>query len=95
MIDTKQRLVYLSRFSEAAQRGLDGNDPQVCPNPRRLFAKLELQLFPTSGSLLDARNGTVLGTYDGDMVGAAAAFIALTSTFHTNTEFANYQVDWE
>ena len=95
MIDTKQRLVYLSRYSEAAQRGLDGNDPQACPDPRKLFAKLPPQLFPTSGSLLDARTDTVLGTYDGDMIGAAAAFIALTSTFHTNTEYANYQVDWE
>jgi len=95
LIDTTQGLVYLSRYSEAARRGLNGNDPQVCPDPRKLFAKLPPQLFPTSGSLLDARTGTVLGTYDGDMIGAAAAFIALTSTFHTNTEFANYQVDWE
>ena len=93
LIDTTQGLVYLSRYSEAARRGLDGNDSQTCPEPRKLFAKITPQL--TSDALLDARTGKLLGTYDGDKVGGAAAFIALTNQFHTNTEYANYQVEWE
>lgn len=92
MIDTSQGLVYLSRYSEAARRGLDGSDEQICPEPRKLFAKLPWQLPPDT--LLDARTGKLLGTFTGDKVGGAAAFIALTSQFHTNTEYAEYQTDW-
>ena len=62
-----------------------------CPEPSKIVAVLTL------GIIEDAKTRQRLGQSDQFDISAdvAAAFIALTSTFHTHTKYANYQVDWE
>ena len=85
--------IYLSRDHEAflrqkADKRLSGMN---CPEPSKIVAVLTL------GIIEDAKTRQRLGQSDQFDISAdvAAAFIALTSTFHTHTKYANYQVDWE
>ena len=85
--------IYLSREHEVylrqkADKDLSG---KKCPEPSKLVAAYPNEHL--SGCIVNDHR--ILGRYDRGGIGAAAAFIALTSTFHTQTEYANYQVDWE
>lgn len=95
VIPSFYQFIYLSRKNEAFLRqGADKHlDDKECPEQSKIVAAFSHE--SGSGKIVDAETDRVLGYYDCGGIGAAAAFIALTSTFHTQTEYANYQVDWE
>ena len=95
VIPSFYQFIYLSRKNEAflRQKADKHLSSKECPEPSKIVAAFSQE--SGSGKIVDAETDRVLGYYDRGGIGAAAAFIALTSTFHTNTEYANYQVDWE
>lgn len=95
VIPSFYQFIYLSRKNEAflRQQADKRFSNKECPEPSKIVAAFSDESL--KGKIVDAETDRVLGYYDRGGIGAAAAFIALTSTFHTNTAYANYQVDWE
>lgn len=46
------------------------------------------------GRLIDLTNGVTIGTYDGDAIGAAAAFVCLSYEYVQDGKFNSYYYDW-
>lgn len=46
------------------------------------------------GRLIDLTNGVTIGTYDGDAIGATAAFVCLSYEYVQDGKFNSYYYDW-